>query len=124
MSRPSDAARALACALLLAAQAGAFAAQDALRWTKVSMPPATPGRLVELREDAQFGDPQARSALTERLLDRFEVTHDGADLREALQWIARDPQPQALRLVTANRMLADYCARRALRGMWVCEGAD
>jgi hypothetical protein len=123
MSRPSEAARVLVCALALGAQACALAAGYGLRWAKVHGEPVQVS-LEDLRDDAAFGDLQARGTLANRLLDRFEARGEAADLDEAMQWIARDWDQQALQPATANRMLAGYCTRRVLRGMWVCGGAD
>ena len=80
--------------------------------------------LDDLRSDAVL-DLEARSALARRLLDRFETVGDKAALREALRWIARDWDQQALlRGAPVNRVVVGDCARPVLQWYWLCDGGD
>jgi hypothetical protein len=84
-----------------------------------------PDRLQDLRESASLGDVQASSELAHRLLDRFEVAGDKADLHEALQWIARDWDRQAfLRRGAVDRVVVGHCERAVLRWYWLCDGGE
>ena len=126
MCRPSERWRALlaACALCacgsVPAVPGPAPSTDLQQSAWAGVQPS----LDELRDAAAF-DRQARSELAQRLLDRFEAGGDKADLREALRWIARDWDQQALlRVGPVNRVVVEHCARQVLRWYWVCDGGE
>jgi len=126
MCRRSDALRALLGAGALCASASVLAVAAATSSQPLSSAAwkgAQPS-LAELREEAAF-DGAVRGQLAQRLLDRFEAGGDKADLHEALHWIARDWDQQALlRSGPVNRTLVGHCARAVLQWYWLCDGGE
>lgn len=126
MCRPSERLRALlaACALCACGSVPAVPGPAPSADLPQSAWAGSQPSLDELRDAAAF-DRQARSALAQRLLDRFEAGGDKADLREALRWIARDWDRQdLLREGAVNRVVMAHCARVVLRSYWVCDGGE
>jgi hypothetical protein len=125
MSRLSETFRCLLAACTLGATASAFALTAPAAGTmQIKVKPTDAAAVEALRDDAVF-DPEVRSALAHRLLDRFEAGGDKADLREALRWMARDWDQQAfLRHGPVDRKVVSDCARPVLQWYWVCNGGD
>jgi len=126
MCRLSEAARLLlaACAFAASVPAPALTAARPADPVRSVLRTGPLGTLDDLRNDAAL-DHQARSALARRLLDRFEAVGDRAALHEALRWIARDWDEQALlRGGPVNRIVVGDCARPGLQRHWACDGGD
>jgi len=126
MCRPSEAVRLLfaACALAAGMPASALTLDRPGASVSIGSASESPSVLEDLRRDAVL-DFEARSALARRLLDRFESVGDKAALREALRWIARDWDQQALlRGAPVNRVVVGDCARPVLQWYWLCDGGD
>lgn len=126
MSRPSEALRAVLAAGALCASGCVLASAQAT--SAPQLPYAGWKRdqpsLDALRDEAAF-DASARAVLARRLLDRFEAEGDKADLHEALRWIARDWDRQALlRVGPVNRAVLGHCERAVLRWYWICDGGE
>jgi hypothetical protein len=86
---------------------------------------ASNATLDELRASAAQGNAEASTALTSRLLDRYENTGNSGDLHEAMEWIARDwDETRFRRSDEANLVTSGHCVRKALKTHWLCRPED
>lgn len=76
-------------------------------------------RLDLLRNQAASGDEFSNWALSNALLDKFDLTGDSDDLYEAMVWVDRRSDMYANQELAA-RVVNRYCGHRVVRWHWFC----
>lgn len=76
-------------------------------------------RLDLLRNQAASGDEFSNWALSNALLDKFDLTGDSDDLYEAMVWVDRRSDMYANQELAA-RVVDRYCGHRVVRWHWFC----
>ncbi|WP_223262238.1 hypothetical protein [Variovorax beijingensis] len=76
-------------------------------------------RLDLLRNQAASGDEFSNWALSNALLDKFDLTGDSDDLYEAMVWVDRRSDMYGNQELAA-RVIDRYCGHRVVRWHWFC----